>query len=83
MPTKNTAGQARKRPLNRSRLQFGNVARRYYKGRAYKSALKAFRQELRLTRGLFQALQDAGYRDNQRLLSKRQLEIIEDFLGEP
>lgn len=71
------------RPLSRNRLQFGNVAMRYYKGKNYKTALRLFRKELRDTRGLFQALADLGYRDNQRILNKRQLEVIEDFLGEP
>ena len=32
---------------------------------------------------LHQALLEAGYHDNQRVLNKRQLEIIEDYLGEP
>ena len=71
------------RPLSRNRLQFGNIAMRYYKGKNYKTALKSFRQEIRDTRGLFQALQDVGYRDNQRILNKRQLGVIEEYLGEP
>ena len=71
------------RPLSRNRLQFGNLAMRYYKGKNYKTALKAFRQELRDTRGLYDALLDLGYKDNQRILNKRQWEVIEDFLGEP
>lgn len=71
------------RPLSRNKLQFGNIAMRYYKGKNYKTALKSFRQELRQTRGLFQALQDVGYKDSQRILNKRQLDIIEDYLGEP
>ena len=71
------------RPLSRNRLQFGNVAMRYYKGKNYKTALKSFRQELRQTRGLYDALLAVGYKDNQRMLNKRQLEVIEDFLGEP
>ena len=70
-------------PLSRNRLQFGNLAMRYYKGKNYKTALKSFRQEIRDTRGLLQALQDVGYKDSQRILNKRQLEVIEDFLGEP
>ena len=41
-----------------------------------------FREELRLTRGLYEALLDTGYRDTQRLLSLRQLRVIEEFLGE-
>ena len=71
------------RPLSRNRLQFGNLAMRYYKGKNYKTALKSFRQEIRDTRGLFQALLDVGYKDNQRILNKRQLEVIEEYLGEP
>ena len=82
MPVQNTAKQPRKRPLSRSKLQFGNLAMRYYKGKNYKTALKSFRQELRQTRGLYQALLDVGYKDNQRLLNKRQLEVIEEYLGE-
>lgn len=82
MPKGSTVKQSRKRPQNRSRLQFGNVAMRYYKGKNYKTALKAFRQEIRDTRGLLQALTDLGYKDNQRLLNKRQLEVIEEYLGE-
>lgn len=83
MPVQNTAKQPRKRPLSRSKLQFGNIAMRYYKGKNYKTALKSFRQELRQTRGLFQALLDVGYKDNQRILNKRQLGVIEEYLGEP
>ena len=83
MPVQNTAKQPRKRPLSRNRLQFGNIAMRYYKGKNYKTALKSFRQELRLSRGLYQALLNVGYKDNQRILNKRQLDIIEDYLGEP
>lgn len=71
------------RPLSRNRLQFGNLAMRYYKGKNYKTALKSFRQEIRETRGLYQALTNLGYRGNERILNKRQLEVIEDFLGEP
>jgi hypothetical protein len=71
------------RPLSRNRLQFGNVAMRYYKGKNYKTALKAFRQEIRDTRGLYDALLDLGYKDKQRILNKRQLEVIENYLGEP
>ena len=71
------------RPLSRSKLQFGNVAMHYYKGKNYKTALKSFRQELRLSRSLYQALLDVDYKDNQRILNKRQLEVIEDYLGEP
>lgn len=75
--------KVRKRPKSRIRNQFGNLAMRYYPGRAYKTAIRAFRQEIAETRGLMQALTDTGYKPHQRRLSPRQMQIIEDFLGEP
>lgn len=65
------------------RHHFGRLAQFYYPDRGYKRAVHLFRQEIRDTRGLFQALVDLGYKDNQRLLNKRQVEVIEDYLGEP
>jgi hypothetical protein len=69
--------------MRRSQCQFGRLALLYYPDHGYKRAVHLFRQEIRQTRGLFQALQDVGYKDNQRLLNKRQLEVIEEYLGEP
>ena len=65
------------------RHHFGLLAMLYYPHLSYKRAVHLFRQELRLTRGLYQALLDVGYKDSQRLLNKRQLEVIEEYLGEP
>lgn len=62
---------------------FGRLALLYYPDRGYKRAVHLFRQEIQDTRGLYQALLDVGYKDNQRMLNKRQLEVIEDYLGEP
>lgn len=62
---------------------FGRLALLYYPDRGYKRAVHLFRQEICQTRGLYQALLDVGYRDNQRILNKRQLEVIEEYLGEP
>lgn len=73
----------KQRPKSRSKYQFGNLAMKYYRQRSHKRAVHLFRQELRETRGLLQALTDVGYKDNQRLLNKRQLEVIEEYLGEP
>ena len=61
---------------------FGRLAMLYYPNHSYKRAVHLFRQELRQTRGLYQALLDLGYKDNQRMLNKRQLEVIEEYLGE-
>ena len=65
------------------RHHFGRLALLYYPHLSYKRAVHLFRQELRLTRGLYQALLDVGYKDSQRLLNKRQVQVIEGFLGEP
>lgn len=62
---------------------FGRLAMLYYPDRGYKRAVHLFRQELEHTRGLLEALQDVDYRPQQRTLNKRQLEVIQDFLGEP
>ena len=61
---------------------FGRLAMLYYPDRGYKRAVHLFRQELRQTRGLYQALQAVGYRNNQRILTPRQVQVIEEYLGE-
>ena len=60
----------------------GRLAQRYYPDRGYKRAVALFREELRLTGGLMEALVKVGYRDNQRMLTPRQVRVIEEFLGE-
>lgn len=71
------------RRTRRHRGHFGLLAMLYYPHLSYKRAVHLFRQELRLTRGLLDALKRVGYRENQRLLTPRQVSVIEDFLGEP
>ena len=68
---------------SRKKNQFGRLAMQYYPGRGYKAAVRAFRKEIELTRGLMSVLSDTGYTSTQRLLSPRQISIIEDYLGEP
>ena len=70
------------RPPMRRQCHFGRLALLYYPDHGYKRAVHLFRQELRETRGLLQALQDVGYRGNERILSPRQVQVIEEFLGE-
>ena len=70
------------RPPRRRQCHFGRLALLYYPDRGYKRAVHLFRQELRETRGLYQALQDVGYRGNERILTPRQVQVIEEFLGE-
>ena len=62
--------------------QFGNLAMSYYPDRGYKRAVALFREELRLTGGLMDALVKVGYTENSRVLSPRQVRVIEEYLGE-
>ena len=63
--------------------QFGKLAMQYYPEHSYKSAVRLFREEIRLTRGLLAALKAVGYKENKRKLTPRQVQVIEKFLGEP
>lgn len=63
--------------------QFGKLAMQYYPEHSYKSAVHLFREELRITRGLYTALKAVGYKENKRKLTPRQVQVIERFLGEP
>ena len=71
------------RPKRHKQCHFGRLAMLYYPDRGYKRAVHLFRQEIRDTRGLLQALQDVGYKGNERILTSRQVQVIEDYLGEP
>ena len=71
------------RPPRRRQCSFGHLALLYYPDHGYKRAVHLFRQEIRQTRGLLDALQAIGYRDRQRVLTPRQVQVIEDYLGEP
>ena len=55
----------------------------YYPDREYKRAVHFFRQEIQLTRGLLPALKKLGYKPTQRILTPRQVKLIEHYLGEP
>ena len=70
-------------PPRRRQCHFGRLALLYYPDRGYKRAVHLFRQEIRETRGLLEALQAIGYRGNERILTPRQVQVIEDYLGEP
>ena len=71
------------RRTRRHRGHFGLLAMLYYPHLSYKRAVHLFRDELRLTRGLLDALKRVGYRENQRVLTPRQVQVIEEYLGEP
>ena len=55
---------------------------RYYPDKKYRTATRLFRRELEVTIGLFRALKKAGYTPTCRLLTRTQVRIIEEFLGE-
>lgn len=68
-------------PTNRF-TPFGRLAMLYYPDRSYKRAVRLFREELRVTGGLLKALKREGYDERQRLLTRRQVKVIEEFIGE-
>ena len=62
---------------------FGELAQMYYPDHNYDSALRHFREEMHLTRGLWETMTAVGYREKQKLLSRSQVKTIVTFLGEP
>ena len=62
---------------------FGELAQLYYPDRSYKDALRRFREELRQTTRLSQMLKNAGYKGNERILSRNQVRIIVECIGAP
>lgn len=62
---------------------FGELAQMYYPDHNYDSALRHFREEMHLTRGMWAAMTAVGYREKQKLLSRSQVKTIVRFLGEP
>ena len=62
---------------------FGELAQLYYPDRDYNSALRLFHEELRVTRGLWDALTAEGYREKQKVLTRAQVKTIVQFLDPP
>ena len=75
-------GAPYKRPISKRKSHLGRLAMLYYPDRGYKRAVHLFRQEIRETRGLLEALTDVGYKGNERILTPRQVQVIEEYLGE-
>ena len=63
--------------------RFGELAQMYYPDHNYDSALRHFREEMHLTRGMWKAMTDVGYREKLKLLTRAQVKTIVRFLGEP
>ena len=63
--------------------QFGELAQLYYPDHPYQSALRLFREEMHVTRGLWDALTAEGYREKQKVLTRAQVKTIARFLDPP
>ena len=59
------------------------LAQLYYPDRSEQSAVRLFRKELHETRGLWRALQEVGYQGYTKVLTRSQVKIIVQYLGEP
>ena len=59
------------------------LARLYYPDRGELSAVRIFRKEMHDTRGLWEALQAVGYHDYIKVLTRSQVKVIVQYLGEP
>ena len=62
---------------------FGELAQMYYPDHPYQSALRLFREEMHLTRGMWAAMVAEGYKENTKTLTRAQVRTIVQFLGEP
>ena len=62
---------------------FGQLAQMYYPDHNYQSALLHFREEMHLTRGMWEAMVAEGYKENTKILTQAQVRTIVRFLGEP
>ena len=62
---------------------FGELAQMYYPDHNYDSALRCFREEMHLTRGMWPAMVAQGYKENSKTLTRAQVRVIVQFLGEP
>ena len=63
--------------------RFGDLAQLYYPDHNYDSALRHFREEMHLTRGMWAAMVAEGYKENTKMLTRAQVRTIVRFLGEP
>ena len=45
--------------------------------------MRLFRREMHETRGMWEAMQAVGYKENTKVLTRTQVKTIAQFLGEP
>ena len=62
---------------------FGHLAQLYYPDREVRTALRLFRKEMHNTRGMWEAMAATGYKDYTKVLTRNQVKVIVEFLGEP
>ncbi|MBR5235578.1 MAG: DUF4248 domain-containing protein [Bacteroidaceae bacterium] len=62
---------------------FGELSQMYYPDRSSRDAVRRFREELNVTRHLNSVLRNAGYKGNERILSRNQVRLIVECIGEP
>ena len=62
---------------------FAELAQMYYPDRNERSAIRLFREELLVTRGLKDALVALSYRRYNKILTRGQVQTIIQYLGEP
>ena len=62
---------------------FGELAQMYYPDHPYDSALRLFREEMHLTRGLLDAMVAEGYKEKTKTFTRAQVKVIVKFLDPP
>lgn len=60
-----------------------DIAQRYFPRASVREARRMLNHEINATRGLLDALTEAGYHSKNHYLTPRQQEILYRFLGEP
>ena len=55
---------------------FGDLVQMYYPDHNYDSVLRLFREEMHLTRGMWQAMRAEGYKENTKMLTRVQVRTI-------
>ena len=62
---------------------FCELAQMYYPDREYRTAVRRFREELQQTAGLSSALRNLSYKGKERVLTRSQVRVIVQYLGDP
>ena len=74
-------GRAEERPLHS--LTKSELAQLYFPGAPRSSALRLLHKYITTAHGLLPALEQVGYTRTSRRLTRRQVQLIFEYLGEP